>query len=416
MKSIHLILIFCFVSGYFFSSCSTTADRTPQSEKMDQNQYKAFLQNQWQSIKFKTAMPNENWIPNQGTLFWLNNSFDPIERNTRANAAYYQISNKLQTCLVENGTVSNPPKIANWYTFAIWASKSAGDVVSGKKFSGEFPDLFMFDNSAKKNRSNFIEKEKNILLELAVTKGGLARSALDKQGWLKAEGFDLGALPEAYIEFQQQVFAETNYQIAAEMIPLGQNFVRLFCHPDAMNGLEQNKKAFFETFKNDEPLLKSAFEDYFGAIFEKDLKKKAELILMASILQVAHEQTRVQENLFISLRGPLVVKHKLTSEALTKTAGYYFGTSPEHPSLQMIRLHRDIRKATLSPLVEKIENFHLKKIYNDLGLQTEDIGEVYTNSACKDWSLLDCRKKFLAQLFRELLIGEPDLWTRPNDS
>ena len=51
---------------------------------------------------------------------------DPIRRNQYINESYAIIIKEFNRCLNTNK--------ANWYHFAAWASKSAGEVINGRKF------------------------------------------------------------------------------------------------------------------------------------------------------------------------------------------------------------------------------------------------------------------------------------------
>jgi hypothetical protein len=103
------------------------------------------------------------------------------------------------------------------------------------------------------------------------------------------------------------------------------------------------------------------------------------------------------------LNSPLEPTGLLNSKLLTMSASFVFG-------VQGIRLHRDIRVATLAPELRTLTDPRLRSIFTGLKLSADRPGSTYLASACKDWSNLNCRKRFLAPLFRELLVGESELY------
>ena len=155
---------------------------------------------------------------------------------------------------------------ANWYHFAAWASVSAGEVITGKKFE----DLRASERAIMRAFSNW----KRIYNE----------------------------------EKQIEIFASTNALIAMEMIPIGNLFIKLFC---------QEKPQTFSAFSNyfiptssAEKSLYEAFETYHKIINEKNNDKKQQLLLLASLLQLDAEQSRIDHLLdkvfWIKTRSKLV--------------------------------------------------------------------------------------------------------------
>lgn len=352
------------------------------AKAQDSKEYGQFIDQQWNALKYKTEKPNQSFPLPMAERRWLNATFDPIERGVKISRRYHELAESLSRCLNPNGV-----RVGNWYDFATWASDSANDVINGKKFESSTSYLNQFRSAYHHGRISM----KDLMVDKKIDQSfQLANYTLQKTG------LDDWNTLENYMIKQQRIFADTNYAIAAEMIPVGEAFLESFCSGKSIqNNSTSNDESFFGRFYRSESGLKTAFVSYRAAMLEKDLKKKAEKILLGSIEQVFYEQARVQNNLQTSLSA--------APRALTLSAGFFFGT-------QGIRLHRNIRVVTLSDSLKIIENQQLKAVFQGLGLESGDPGETYEGSACKNWSELSCRKRYLAPLFRELLIGEPELY------
>jgi len=348
--------------------------------------YPVFLKNQWSKLEFKLAPPNDLFPLVSDDRSWLNAGADPVQRNQEINRRYFQLGVDLNHCMNPN----DDRPIGNWYIFATWASVSAGDVINGNKFDPKFSYLSSYTRAYQHGRMSAEELTVDSRFDEAIQFANFAVNGLGLKQWSRIQ---------AYTNEQVKIFAETNYQIAAEMIPVGQEFLNLFCSPSSADAKEQ----FFYRFNPDEELLQKAFQHYAEALAEKNTKLRYEKILLASIEQVFYEQARVQKNLERSLISPLIPNQILGPKTLTKTAGFYFGQ-------QGVKLHRDLKVVTLAPELKKIENPDLVAIFHSLGLTANNPGRFYRGSACKNWADLACRKQFLAPLFRELLVDEPDLY------
>jgi len=352
------------------------------AKAQDSKEYSQFIDQQWKTLKYKTSKPNVMFALPVAERQWLNASHDPVARGVKISRRYHEIAQDLSQCLNPQGM-----RVGSWYDFATWASDSANDVINGKKFESSTSYLNLFRSSYHHGRisMNELMVDKKIDQSFQLANYTLQKTGLDEWDTL-----------ENYMSDQQRIFGDTNYAIAAEMIPVAEAFLETFCSGKAPRIKTASlDDSFFNRFYRSESVLKNAFRSYREAMLEKDSKKKAEKILLGSIEQVFYEQERVQSNLQVSLSA--------APRALTLSAGFFFGS-------QGIRLHRNIRVVTLSALLKNLENPALKVIFKSLGLESGDPGSKYENSACKNWSELSCRKRYLAPLFRELLIGEPELY------
>ena len=357
----------------------------------DATDYGLFLEREWTKLQFPIAQPNRRFALPMEERAWLNASANPVMRNRLINRRYFELATALNQCIFPN----KREPVANWYHFATWASVSAGDVINGKKFTptANYDRYFIEAYRAGRITADELNQDRGIddIFQLA--------------NWaMKKTGVNQWSAMADYFHEQRVIFSETNYEIAAEMIPIGEAFLKNFCDPASQSHsmVSRLDEEFFALFNTDEIYLKKAFQHYRQAMLETDPKTKIELNLLASIEQVFFEQTRVQKNLFHSLNSPLEPTGLLGSRILTLSAGFFFGD-------QGIRMTRDLRVRTLAPELTRIHLPALRSVFTSLGLSPNDPGATHQGSACKDWSNLNCRKRFLAPLFRELSVGEPEI-------
>jgi hypothetical protein len=377
----------------FLSICfGVFAQFGSESRAQDGAHYADFLDRQWGQLAYPIARPNSRFVLPIEEREWLNASAHPVRRNRWINRRYFELAKALNQCVFHE----NPSSVANWYHFATWASVSAGDVMNGKKFTAQASYDSYFVQAYRAGRINgrqlIQDREIDGIFQIA--------------NWaMKKTGVNQWSEMAAYFEEQKVIFAETNYEIAAEMIPIAEVFLKTFCDPKRaeMNQVTSADLDFFALFNPDEKELKKAFQHYRDAMLEIDPQLKLEKNLLASIEQVFFEQARVQKNLFHSLNSPLEPTGLLGPRVLTLSAAFFYGD-------QGVRMARDLRVRTLAPELTHLKTPELRKIFVSLGLEANDPGSIYQRSACKDWSNLICRKRFLAPLFRELTLGEPEIY------
>ncbi len=364
----------------------------PLAHAQDATDYGLFLDRQWQQLQFPILKPNKRFVLSMEDRSWLNATLDPVARNHRINQRYFQIATALEKCVFPK----RQQPVANWYHFATWASVSAGDVINGKKFTPHASYDSYFWNAHQAGRITATELYRDRKIDDLFQLANVA---------MKKTGVNQWSAMLDYFAEQKVIFAETNYEIAAEMIPIGDAFLAAFCDPSSHEYRQVTWKDqdFFALFNADEAALAKAFLHYREAMLEFDPKIKIEKALLASIEQVFFEQTRVQKNLYHSLNSPLEPTGLLGARVLTMSAGFFFGD-------QGVRMIRDLRVRTLAPELTELKTPELRKLFTALGLEPDDPGAIYRGSACRDWSNLHCRKRFLAPLFRELSTGEPQIY------
>ena len=90
---------------------------------------------------------------------------------------------------------------------------------------------------------------------------------------------------------KKEIFASTNAVIAMEMIPLGNQFINLFCR-NHHNDFIKFERIFIPQSNSERKLL-NAFRYYHQIIRLKDPREKNELLLLASLTQLESEQIRI---------------------------------------------------------------------------------------------------------------------------
>ncbi|WP_428264748.1 hypothetical protein [Haliangium sp.] len=214
---------------------------------------------------------------------------DPVRRNLRITQAYHDLTASM-TFLLGRRNV-------NWCAFATWASKTAGQFIRGDYL----PELV----------------QAYLTQVRGLHRGLHALHRTMSLGRRVSPGRGLGPLPGSLlvecIERAARMVAEHlahgNLIVFAEIAPL---FARMH---DEFRGATRPDPAAIERFlsplipgpvsEGGQDLLAVAFRAYYQAMFEKDGKRKAELILLANDAIGLHEQTRLQHDIRCSLDAPI---------------------------------------------------------------------------------------------------------------
>lgn len=210
---------------------------------------------------------------------------EPVLRNLQITQCYYELS---QAMTQRTGAC------ANWCTFATWASKQAGQTIRGEDLSRALERLL---HPSMEERS--------------VTEVQHEETTLRQRLWAVLNPMNIIAhSSDAVARGNQKVFAEIGREFArfgascAQDLEYNENNIILFC-----NELKEGDPP------NGQRYLRQAFTKYYDAFFETDVKKRAELILLANIEIGLHEQTRLQpeiaEALNASVPEPAVLLPKL---------------------------------------------------------------------------------------------------------
>jgi hypothetical protein len=196
---------------------------------------------------------------------------DPVLRNLKITQGYHELKLGLVPLLGEENL--------SWCGYTTWASKTAGKFIRGE----HLPLM------AREVRS--------WLRPLAGEEPPSAR-----RGGLTAIVARVSELVAAHV-------AEGNRMVFAEMAPLYADLIarfssRRWVHPHALRDLLAPLRPGPLEEGGQEKLIE-AFTFYHEAMFERDAKARAELILLGNLLVAHHEQARLQGPIAEAMNAPL---------------------------------------------------------------------------------------------------------------
>jgi CRP-like cAMP-binding protein len=205
---------------------------------------------------------------------------DLVLRNLRITQMYFQLSLQMAGLLGQQD--------ANWCTFATHASKTAGYSIRKEELPGYGLLIWLEDNV---DRLAGIEELVNGFADRIVRNNSVA------------------ALMEAATRHISNCISAGNLKVFAELAPVFAAFLRNFQtatspEPDAL----QDVLALLDPGDvniGGQKLLAEALALYHDAMFETDMKRKAELILLANCQIGLHEQTRLQPYIVEALDTPI---------------------------------------------------------------------------------------------------------------
>jgi hypothetical protein len=351
---------------------------------------------------------------------------DPVIRNLNITQGYYELSQAMSKY-----TDGNP----NWCTFAVWASKQAGQSIRKEDLSRTFENLF--HNSPEITLLlNTISQHSDVIKNLPEVKA--------------ISGFILKVInPEAAFDHSADAVATGNRIVFSE---IGGEFARfLSVFRSEQDFTEENISKFCTAFKPGNPpdgqqMLKDAFTSYFEARKQTDLKLKAEMILYSNLLIGYHEQTRLQPKIVEALNAAFTNENELKSNLLRELLPgfwlrirYYISKLLQRklpldkaidqlinlaklkvretitdcmmtlliPVNELLKLGEDL-KEKFPERLEHISDLKLKKLLNKIDPTPDSIKE----SGAKDWGDLSDRIHFIADLFR-VYFEHPQLYNQP---
>lgn len=202
---------------------------------------------------------------------------DLVLRNLRITQMYHRLSQELALLLGQSD--------ANWCTFACSASKTAGYSIRGEVVR---PLAWL----STRRRSRWLDA---LHEELAASAGrGAVAARLERIQELVTESVSAG-----------------NLKVFAELAPVFADLTRTFSRDERY---DRDKLARFlerldrgPTEAGGQDTLAEALGHYYEAMFERDEKRKAELMLLGNIKVGLHEQMRLQPNIVQALNAPLAV-------------------------------------------------------------------------------------------------------------
>jgi hypothetical protein len=333
---------------------------------------------------------------------------DPVQRNLRITQAYHDLK--------MSATFLIGCKNVNWCAFATWASRTAGYFIRGDYIPGLV--------------QAYLEQVKSLHTALHAAHRMVARihrHALLPHSLL-AESIERAA------RLVSDHLAHGNLIVFAEIAPL---FARM--HEEFRGATTYDAHAI-ERFlgrlrrghvrEGGQDLLIGAFRAYYGAMFERDPKKKAELILLANVSIGFHEQTRLQEDIVRSIDAPIAafilraahervrqVSHGLVTQTLDRLIDHVL--APLTGRLQrtwaavatrwlmrmempdrVLELARDVFHPELvdmfPPELSTIDNSELRAVLYELDFTPNTT----RGSAAGNWGDLAERMNFVVDFFR----------------
>ena len=225
-------------------------------------------------------MQTERPIPTVEDVDRIKNITDPVIRNLRITQCYSELSVAM---------ARRTGQMANWCTFATWASKQAGQTIRKE-------DLARLLERRLRQSPNAMLASRSVAT--AVNTQGQNQLMPQPELALRAGNFT------AAVDRASDAVARGNKKVFEE---IGREFARFLHGCFDEHALNPQKLAdYCEQLRAGDPpegqaYLRHAFTHYAQALAETDPKTKAELMLLANVEIGFHEQTRLQPEIAESL-------------------------------------------------------------------------------------------------------------------
>lgn len=221
---------------------------------------------------------------------------DPALRNLQITQAYFDLS----TALAARTGAS-----ANWCTFAVWASKQAGQSIRKEDLRRKLESALFAPGAAGPAADELVHHARRV------------DARRDRTDALSAVRKAIGLQPA--VDRVSDAVARGNLKVFAEIGRAFAQFSEAFLADETPNFKEL--ESFCTGFQPGDPpegqrLLQSAFGSYYRSFFTADPKVKAELILRANISIGLHEQMRLQPEITEALNAALVNSTLIASRVL----------------------------------------------------------------------------------------------------
>jgi hypothetical protein len=211
---------------------------------------------------------------------------DAVIRNLQITQCYHELATVL---------AARTGSSANWCTFATWASKQAGQTIRKQDLARTLEDAMITQAEAQAAAQDLVDTARRLGARLGIEELlPLIWKALD---------------PEAAFTRSSEAVARGNRKVFAE---IGREFARFYaiCLEDATYDSEKIAR-FCEVLRPGDPpdgqqYLRQAFQHYYQALFETDIKARLELLLVANIEIGYHEQTRLQPEINEALDATVI--------------------------------------------------------------------------------------------------------------
>lgn len=340
---------------------------------------------------------------------------DPVNRNLQITDCY---------CVLSNAFARRTGTGANWCTFATWASKQAGVTIRGEDM--------------KRTLYNVLKDDREIQ-ELLALIASHAKKLGGGEALKNIQQTAVGKIVKSAAERASDAVARGNKKVYEE---IGYEFARFIatCMKDEIY-TESTIADFCKSLSTGPPpggqdYLRKAFTRYYSSFFESNPKRRDELRYLANIEIGFHEQTRLQPEIAASLNAGAVDPQHVrdyVSDLLVKSKSiigkilYFFQwimgktglfkkaidslviaaekkmriAITEHlmtitiPPNNILRLGKDLFVAYPDDLLNP-ENPELVALLAKLNSTPGLPGR----NAATDWSVLEQRMRFIADLFR----------------
>ncbi len=340
---------------------------------------------------------------------------EPVLRNLQITQCYHELS-------LAMAALTGP--LANWCTFATWASKQAGQSIRQEDLARTLERLIQDTPDAQQAA----QATAAIALEVGGEQGrsvpGAAQALWQALNPLAA----FSRVSDAVARGNRKVFGEIGYEFA--------RFLALFSasQPSALQ-LEE----FYAGLQPGDPpdgqrYLRQAFGRYHQALSEPNSKARAELMLLANIEIGFHEQTRLQPDILEAMEAPIYDPQQLRRQLMHELfpspesrlhlwmahlsgqarpvldARDRFADEAQRlarlavteqmmtlglPHGQVLRLGQDLR-AGFSADLQQIDNPDLLALLRLIDPTPDSVA----GTGAEDWSSLPDRLHFIADLFR----------------
>lgn len=340
---------------------------------------------------------------------------DTVLRNLQITQCYSLLSQTLAIRLNEG---------ANWCTFATWASKQAGQTIRREDMQRSIENLVKSEPEIETGLIKLADlylKAGAELSQVAICKHILSayiNKVTDRSSDAVSRGnkkvFD--EIAREFCRFINTCYSDTNYNKVN---------IDIFC--------SQLKPG---TPPEGQEYLNKAFQAYYSALFETDRLKKLQLMFFANLCVGFHEQNRLQPEITEALNASLPDLHEIKSnfsEQIFQKHGFLqklinflsnlfnrtilSNKDEEALSLKIkILLHKVITNHLMTitlppdiifhlgkdlsmPYPENLKHLNNPELLKMLSLVDPTTDSV-TQSGATDWSNLEERMHFIAELFR----------------